>query len=69
MTVFDGDLFGILDLFSWRVLVPTTIGIVAALSIYYLGGRTGAAVVVACVAGGAGFCIGLLWDVVHRRFR
>ena len=40
MAGFDADVLYSLYLFRWRVTLPTTIAIVIALFVYYLGGRT-----------------------------
>ncbi|WP_165971267.1 hypothetical protein [Luteimonas terrae] len=54
--------------FRWRVLLPTTIAIVIALSVYYLGDRTQVSIVSAFAIGVSGFVVGLVWTVIHRRF-
>ena len=68
MAGFDADVLYSLYLFRWRVTLPTTIAIVIALFVYYLGGRTHLPGVSAFAIGGTGFPIGVVRTVIHRRF-
>lgn len=70
MALFDAlDLLGILDVFSWRSFLPTVVGIGTGLAIYYWTGETPASAAVAFALGFTGLCIGLVWDITHRRRR
>ena len=70
MAIFDAlDLLSILDVFSWRSLLPTAIGVGSGLGIYYWSGETPASAAVAFALSFTGLCIGLIWDFSHRRRR
>ena len=70
MAIFDAlDLLSTLDIVSRRSFLPTAIGVVAGLGIYYWSGETPASAAVAFALGFTGLCIGLLWDFSHRRHK
>jgi hypothetical protein len=70
MSIFDAlEFLDFLDIFSWRLIVPSAIGIGAGLGIYYLSGKDPAGAAVAFALGFVGVCIGAVWQFSHGRRR
>jgi len=70
MALFDAfDLLSVLDGATWRIVVPTAVGIGVGLGVYYAWDKEPAGAAVAFVLGFAGVCIGLIWEFSHGRRR
>ena len=70
MAIFDAlELLGILDISSWRLAVPTVVGVGAGLGVYYISGQTPASAAVAAALWLVGLVVGLVWHFSHRQRR
>lgn len=70
MSLFDAlAFFDFLDISSWRLVVPSAIGIGAGLGIYYLWNKDPAGAAVAFALGFVGVCVGAVWQFSHGRRR
>jgi hypothetical protein len=68
MAAFDFlDLLTLLDVFTWRIVIPTVAGVGAGLGAYFLFGETSSSAAVGGALALAGFCIGLFWELGHKR--
>ena len=70
MAIFDAlELLGILDISSWRLAVPTVVGVGAGLGVYYISGQTPASAAVVAALWLVGLVVGLVWHFSHRQRR
>lgn len=63
MAIFDLlDLFSVADLITWRIFIPTAIGVGAGAAVFYASGESTAAAPVAFGLMLFGFVTGLVWE-------
>jgi hypothetical protein len=55
------------SLSTWRIYVPSAVGIGAGLGIYHLSGKDPSGAAVAFALGLAGVCIGVIWELSQGR--
>lgn len=68
MAVFDVlDFLGIPDFFTWRSFIPTAIWVGAGLGVYYLFGETPASAATCVFLALVGLCVGIFWQLGHKR--
>jgi hypothetical protein len=70
MALFDVlEILNVLDISSWRLSVPTIVGIGAGLGVYFLSGETPASAAVAFALWVVGLVVGIVWEFSHRQHR